>query len=241
MINDISIELDNLFEKIKGNKKIFHFTENVTINELKKICDSSLNLVSILEFENNTYNNLYFNKNALEYFCVTKEDIYKEGFEYVIKTTHPDSMDSVYMLIKFYNDIINRSTIFSHTLYLNIKNEWKWIYSIVKPAVYNKDGTIKYLIAIACSLDDLLEPEQPLATEINKDLYVDNVAKYNLLSEREKEVLSLIAQELTSKEIADILFISPLTVDTHRKHLIEKLKVKSSIGLIKYAILFNLI
>jgi DNA-binding CsgD family transcriptional regulator len=64
---------------------------------------------------------------------------------------------------------------------------------------------------------------------------------YNSLTEREKEVLKLIAMELTSKEIGELLFISPLTVDTHRKHLIEKLKVKSSIGLIKYALLFNLV
>ncbi|MBP8192213.1 MAG: helix-turn-helix transcriptional regulator, partial [Chitinophagales bacterium] len=72
-------------------------------------------------------------------------------------------------------------------------------------------------------------------------LYEENMDLYNSLTEREKEVLKLIAMELTSKEIGVLLFISPLTVDTHRKHLIEKLKVKSSIGLIKYALLFNLV
>ena len=56
------------------------------------------------------------------------------------------------------------------------------------------------------------------------------------LTEREKDVLRLIAQELTSREIADKLFISFHTVETHRKNLISKLQVKNIAGLVKYAV-----
>ena len=56
------------------------------------------------------------------------------------------------------------------------------------------------------------------------------------LTEREKDVLRLIAQELTSHEIADKLFISFHTVETHRKNLISKLQVKNIAGLVKYAL-----
>ncbi|HLP33957.1 MAG TPA: response regulator transcription factor [Bacteroidia bacterium] len=56
------------------------------------------------------------------------------------------------------------------------------------------------------------------------------------LTEREKDVLRLIAQELTSHEIADKLFISFHTVETHRKNLISKLQVKNIAGLVKYAV-----
>ena len=56
------------------------------------------------------------------------------------------------------------------------------------------------------------------------------------LSEREKEVLRLIAQEYSNGEIADKLFISIRTVDTHRRNLLEKLQVKNTVGLVKYAI-----
>ena len=56
------------------------------------------------------------------------------------------------------------------------------------------------------------------------------------LTSREVEVLELICQEFTAKEIADKLFISHRTVEGHRKNLIEKLGVKNTAGLIVKAI-----
>lgn len=56
------------------------------------------------------------------------------------------------------------------------------------------------------------------------------------LSQREKEVLELILQEHTSKEIAEKLFISKQTVDSHRINIMEKTSSKSVVGLIKYAL-----
>jgi DNA-binding NarL/FixJ family response regulator len=56
------------------------------------------------------------------------------------------------------------------------------------------------------------------------------------LTRREREVLVLIANEYTNSEIADTLFLSPRTVDTHRRNLILKLKVKNTAGLVRFAI-----
>ena len=56
------------------------------------------------------------------------------------------------------------------------------------------------------------------------------------LSDREIEVLKLIAQEHSNGEIAEKLFISIRTVDTHRRNILEKLQVKNTAGLVKYAI-----
>ena len=57
----------------------------------------------------------------------------------------------------------------------------------------------------------------------------------NLLSKREHEVLHLIAYEYTAKEIASKLFISTHTVDSHRKRLMEKLKVRNTAGMVRAA------
>ncbi|CAL2084164.1 LuxR family two component transcriptional regulator [Tenacibaculum sp. 190524A05c] len=57
-----------------------------------------------------------------------------------------------------------------------------------------------------------------------------------VLSNREKEILSLIANGKTSKEIAETLFIAKTTVDTHRKNMIRKLNLKNGNELVKYAI-----
>lgn len=56
------------------------------------------------------------------------------------------------------------------------------------------------------------------------------------LSKREIEVLKLISQEFTTHEIADKLFLSAHTIDTHRKNLLSKLNVKNTAGLVRYAI-----
>jgi DNA-binding NarL/FixJ family response regulator len=58
----------------------------------------------------------------------------------------------------------------------------------------------------------------------------------DLLSDREVEILLLICQQLTTDEIAEKLFISPLTVKRHRQNLLEKTNSKNIVGLILYAI-----
>jgi DNA-binding NarL/FixJ family response regulator len=76
-----------------------------------------------------------------------------------------------------------------------------------------------------------------------KDDYMNSVftskkAKNSLiqLSRRELEVLRLITKEFTAQEIADELFISQNTVNTHRKNLLSKLNAKNTAGLVMYAV-----
>ena len=62
-----------------------------------------------------------------------------------------------------------------------------------------------------------------------------------ILSTRETEVLRMIAMEMTNEEIAQELFLSKRTIDTHRQNLINKLNVKNTAGLVKAAYKFHLI
>ena len=62
-----------------------------------------------------------------------------------------------------------------------------------------------------------------------------------LITRREKEVLGLIADGLTNNEIAQKLFISVATVDTHRKNLLAKFECKNIASLIKIAMQMQLI
>jgi len=61
------------------------------------------------------------------------------------------------------------------------------------------------------------------------------------LTRREKEILKLIASELTNQEIADKLFIAPRTVHSHRRNLMQKVGVKNTAGLVRYAIKHEII
>ncbi|WP_423148351.1 response regulator [Rubrolithibacter danxiaensis] len=61
------------------------------------------------------------------------------------------------------------------------------------------------------------------------------------LTDREMDILRLLVKELTSKEIAEKLFISERTIETHRKNLLRKTNSKSTVGLIKYAYTYKLV
>jgi two-component system response regulator NreC len=56
------------------------------------------------------------------------------------------------------------------------------------------------------------------------------------LTKREKEILTLVAQGFTNQEIADRLFISPRTVDTHRTNMMQKLDIHDVVTLVRFAI-----
>jgi DNA-binding CsgD family transcriptional regulator len=56
------------------------------------------------------------------------------------------------------------------------------------------------------------------------------------LTRRELEIIRLITDSYTAKEIAEILFISPKTVDTHRGNILKKLELKDRVALTRYAI-----
>ena len=68
----------------------------------------------------------------------------------------------------------------------------------------------------------------------------DNKLK-ELLSPREYEIVKLVCKEYSNVQIAEKLFISVSTVETHRKNVISKLGVNNTVGLVKFAIKNNLL
>jgi DNA-binding NarL/FixJ family response regulator len=79
------------------------------------------------------------------------------------------------------------------------------------------------------------------ATKDEEDLNEAQPETMLHLTSREIEILKLVAQELPSNKIGEMLFISMATVETHRRNLMQKLGSKTSIGLVKYAIKHGLI
>lgn len=68
-----------------------------------------------------------------------------------------------------------------------------------------------------------------------------SLSQVPILTSREKEILVLISEGMTNKEIADQLYISPLTVDSHRKNLLAKFTVRNTAALVKLGIEHGLI
>jgi DNA-binding NarL/FixJ family response regulator len=69
----------------------------------------------------------------------------------------------------------------------------------------------------------------------------EEVDEFVQLTKRELEIIRLIAQELSTSEIAGRLFISTGTVETHRHNIMRKLGAKNVIGIIKYALKYKIL
>lgn len=93
------------------------------------------------------------------------------------------------------------------------------------------------------AIEIILKGEKYFSKEI-KDMYLESKLlnkKEELvkLTQREKQVVTLIAQEFTTQEIADTLFLSKHTIESYRKNLMLKLDVRNIAGLTKYALRMN--
>jgi len=110
-----------------------------------------------------------------------------------------------------------------------------------------KSGASGYLLKnttkeeLITAIKTIQQGEQYLAREVQEKLISASFGKKDStfipkLTRREKEVLKLIMEEFTTKEIAEKLFISTATVETHRLHLLNKLGVRNTAGLVKVAI-----
>lgn len=101
-----------------------------------------------------------------------------------------------------------------------------------------KNATQEELIE---AIETVMKGQLFLSNEVASIMEKAGDSKIPVITRREKEVLGLIADGLTNHEIADKLFISTTTVDTHRKSLLAKFEVKNTAVLIRLAMQFHLI
>ena len=113
-----------------------------------------------------------------------------------------------------------------------------------------ENGASGYLIKsasateIAEAIDTVLKEKMYLSVSmehIAKPLSIIPSDNLPALTKREKEILQLISEGFTNNQIAEKLFISSLTVDSHRKNLLTKLNVNNTASLIKLAVQNGLI
>lgn len=82
----------------------------------------------------------------------------------------------------------------------------------------------------------------PAVASVMRDDFVRHLAdkgivdRFESLSEREREIFQLVAEGHSNKEIAELLSVSPATVETHRAHILHKLDMHSTAELVRYAV-----
>src|ERR1700742_621707 len=135
-------------------------------------------------------------------------------------------------------------------IYLTLLRGTRYIHKLTK-------HTIQGYVLKNASLDELLNAIRTVqdgGSFFSKDVHIgdrDEDFRHTItiedkqideiLSRRELEVLRLICKEYSNAEIAEKLFLSVSTVETHRKNLIAKLGVNNTVGLVKFALRHKLI
>ena len=105
-----------------------------------------------------------------------------------------------------------------------------------------KDSAAKDLIRGIAVVADGKSFFSPAVAKVMLDDYVRRLSdrgivdRYDALSEREREILHLVAEGRSSKEIAELLSVSPTTVETHRAHIMQKLALNNTAELVLYAV-----
>lgn len=143
-----------------------------------------------------------------------------------------DGIDATKQLVKLYPQI--------KVLCLSMHNDRNFISDMLKTGAHGyilkntgKEELIEALQALQSGESYL--GEEVRKTLLNSFMKQDKLHPNEKLSDREKEVLECIAGGLTTQEIADQLFISKNTVETHRKNLLYKLQAKNTAELVNNA------
>jgi len=128
-----------------------------------------------------------------------------------------------------------------HILGLSSFNQLSYIQKMMENGASGyvlKNATKEEIIE---AINKVMEGETYLSIEVASTIHENKNSKIPVITRREKEVLLLIADGLTNNQIAEKLFISSATVDTHRTSLLSKFEVKNTANLIRLATQHNLI
>ncbi|MHB1178612.1 MAG: response regulator transcription factor [Daejeonella sp.] len=187
----------------------------------------------------------YMNDWGCEVLDHSMDEINAMGKDYYKKFFLPDETRWFIPGMLNYFQREDHSSLYSffHQVRTGPKMELSWYYAMCKFLRKDEDlNKPKELILVANPVSGM----GIMANKVNKllDENVFVVKKYKnfvLLSKREKEVITLLAEGKSTNDIADLLFISAHTVQTHRKNINKKLELTSFADLVHFAIAFDLI
>lgn len=212
------------------------------LDQLDKLGNSAISI-----FDMNKKDHVYISKNYASIFGYNLQEVEKEGWEIFDKDYHPEDlyhlMEAGIYFIKM-GLALPAETIKDYKLiydYRRKNKQGQYIRVIEQQNVLELDKNNNIWLALSI-LD--ISPDKDISIPFRCRLINSKTAELfhfppeeelPKLSSREIEILGLIAKGLISKQIADKLYISVNTVNTHRQRIIEKLNVSNTAEAIQYA------
>jgi DNA-binding CsgD family transcriptional regulator len=199
---------------------------------------------------------LYVSPRFYHVFGFDIDQAYAEGPSFLDRRIHPDDIPLMYRtgnyFMKFALSLppekIKKGKLVVDYRIRNAREEYVRVIKQHIPLELDCRGNI-WLVLCIIDLSPDSDLQSPFRARVidseTGDVFLFNPYDYEpykpLLSDREKEILRLIADGHASKQIADRLFISVNTVNTHRQRIIEKLNVSNTAEAVRYAIELGLL
>lgn len=210
-IGDI-VPVSFMFHELDGLQPIGCSYMNKWGSERLGICAEEIN-----EFGDAYYDRYFVKEEILSYF---------EGIGNYLLMSDFDKQYNFFQRVKLYDN-----------------NDYTWFYTVCKLIRVKTDtGLNNKLVLLSSPVTGM----DTMIARVNKTLdhasFIHaNYRKFAMLTNREKEIISLLTNGKSTKDIAEQLFISHHTVSTHRKNIIYKIECHSFAELLQFAIAFDLI
>lgn len=232
---DLNRQFHNIQKDIKGS--------NYSIADLGSIIPAAVMLHELEEMQ--PLGISYMNNWGCERLGTSVDEVNTLGQDYYEKYFVKEESLAIFNGIQNYlgEADFSRQYNFFQRVKLHEKDEYTWFYSICKLLQKpTNSGTINQMIILASPVEGINHVIGRVNKVLDEDQFIkNNYKQFALLTKQEKIIISKIAQGKPSKEIADELFISVHTVQTHRKNILRKIECNSFADLLRFAMAFELV
>lgn len=177
----------------------------------------------------------WWNAEWMRAFHFDKKEFERDSMSCIIKILHPDDAS----LLQFSNDFYlhNSGNQFGGTIRVKYPGtkEWSWLVGVSKVIKWGRDGKPVETLAVFVDFTRIIHTELQIKDALHEALRIRNGDTINKITSREKAIIHLLIEGLSSREIGKKLSISEFTVNTHRRNIMLKLGVKKISELISTA------
>jgi DNA-binding CsgD family transcriptional regulator len=205
----------------------------------RKILERAPIFLSVNQLDNpddpGTNHNVWMNRFGKEFIGYDQKEIEELGLQFFLQTMHPDDLEIITNAINKFNQ--QSSRIFGGLVRLKPRKSAYFYWCLGSIIVLEmKDGKPWRYLVTAQNIDYIKDTHNQIIALVKENLQLKNAVNINALTKREKQIIRLISEAQTDKDIATILHISIKTAKTHRHNILRKLGLKNCGAIVRFAL-----
>lgn len=178
----------------------------------------------------------YLNKACRQFTDIKYSQLKNLNNSFYYKFVHAESHQIVSLGVAHFMSQPQKPYYVCYKLVPNSK-ESRWAYLATHTLSFKKTdpGSMEFMISAFIDIPDVISSFSDNISHHKRDIHNDMSIMLESLTKREREMLLLIGEEHSVEKISEIMNVAPNTVKTYRQNIMEKLGVKSGVGLGKFA------